>query len=200
MDGAVVGFVSTLPAARPAIRVRQLELGAGGHWPEVMPGLLAALAGRAAPRRSCSSWAPSTRRTSCTAGRSRRGAGRPRWAVRLPDPPAFLRRIAPALEVRLAHSPLAQHSGDLVLGNYRTGLRLHFEQGHLAQVDEVPVTTEHPGDVSLPGLLVTHLLLGHRTLGELEAVLPDVMVHRPGARPLVDALFPRRPSNPWALN
>jgi hypothetical protein len=120
--------------------------------------------------------------------------------VRIPDEPAFVRRVAPSLEVRLAHSPLAQHSGELVLGDYRKGLRLSFERGRLADVDVIPVATDAPGDVSLPGLARWHLLFGHRTVADLEAVLPDVLVHRPAARPLVDVLFPRRPSNPWALN
>ncbi len=51
------------------------------------------------------------------------------WYVRVPDLPAFLRLIAPALEARLAASPLAGHSGELTLGFYRDGARLVFEGG-----------------------------------------------------------------------
>ncbi len=205
--GAVVGFVASLPAADGSVRIRQLELGAGGAWPVHVPEVLAALGAEAAATAP-----PGATPTLALElgpehpayafhGRPLTSWLRPRaWAVRVPDEPAFLRRIAPSLEVRLAHSALAQHSGTLVLGDYRTGLRLTFERGRLADVDRIDVTTEAPGDVSLPGLLRWHLLFGHRSLADLEAVLPDVLVHRPAARPLVDALFPRRVSNPWALN
>ena len=205
--GHVVGVVASLPGANGTLRIRQLELGAGGVWPVHVPEILAALGGEAAE--TAPGGAPPTlvlelgpeHPAYAFHGRPLATWRRPyAWSVRLADERAFLRRIAPSLEVRLAHSPLAQHTGELVLGDFRTGVRFTFEKGRLAEVDHVPVTTDAPGDVSLPGLLRWQLVFGHRTLAELEAVLPDVLVHRPGARPLVDALFPRRSSNPWALN
>src|SRR5262245_53374955 len=53
------------------------------------------------------------------------------WYVRVPDLPRLIRRIAPALERRLAESSSSGYSGELTLNFYRSGLRLAFEQGRL---------------------------------------------------------------------
>jgi hypothetical protein len=49
--------------------------------------------------------------------------------VDVPDLPAFLRRIRPALEQRLATSPLVNYSGEIKISFYRAGLRLVFLRG-----------------------------------------------------------------------
>ncbi len=51
------------------------------------------------------------------------------WYIRVPDLPAFLRRIAPVLERRLVASVVAGHTGELALSFYRTGIRLTFADG-----------------------------------------------------------------------
>ncbi|HEX6483754.1 MAG TPA: GNAT family N-acetyltransferase [Ktedonobacteraceae bacterium] len=53
------------------------------------------------------------------------------WYVRVKDLPAFLLHIAPALEKRLAASPVVGHSGEIRLDFYRGGLRIVFEGGRL---------------------------------------------------------------------
>ena len=53
------------------------------------------------------------------------------WWMRVPDVPAFLQHIRPALERRLARSALAGYSGAVCIDFYRTGVRLEFEQGKL---------------------------------------------------------------------
>ena len=47
--------------------------------------------------------------------------------IRVPDLPAFIRRIAPVLEQRLADSVATGYSGELQLSFYRDGLVMHFE-------------------------------------------------------------------------
>ncbi len=54
--------------------------------------------------------------------------------VRVPDFPAFLQRIAPVLEQRLAKSVAHGFSGELQVNLYRDGLKLMFESGRLASV------------------------------------------------------------------
>ena len=54
------------------------------------------------------------------------------WYLRVPDLPAFLARIAPALERRLAASPAANYTGTLKLDFYRGGLALFVRAGPAA--------------------------------------------------------------------
>jgi hypothetical protein len=120
------------------------------------------------------------------------------WYVRIPDLPAFLRRIAPALEERLAGSALAGYSGELHMTFYRDGLRLVFEGGRLrlAESWREPVWGEPRAQAGFPPLVFIQLLLGHRSLGELRQSFPDVWA-KELATPLLEALFPRRHS--WVL-
>ena len=129
------------------------------------------------------------------------GSGAPpyAWYVRVPDVPAFIRHIAPVLEQRLAASILVGYSGQLTLDFYRSGLRLHFEQGQLksaepwrgsAHVDE--------GDAGFPPLVFLQLLFGYRSLAELNEFFPDVWASDT-AKLLIDILFPKQPSTVYAL-
>ena len=119
------------------------------------------------------------------------------WYVRCPDPAGFLRRVAPVLERRLRDSTLARHSGILALNLYRSGIRLVFEGGQLAAVEAWMPDTEHVGDVAVPELVFLQLLFGFRNFAELERGLPDAICWRDAVRPLLAALFPRRPSWLW---
>ena len=50
-----------------------------------------------------------------------------------------------------------------------------------------------------PDLTFLQLLFGFRALAELEAAFPDCVVRTQEARALLDALFPRAPSDVWAV-
>ncbi len=121
------------------------------------------------------------------------------WYVRVPQLPAFLHRIAPVLEQRLAASPVAGFSGVVELDFYRDAISLHFEQGRLASVEE---GAGHASGLTCPPLVFLQLLFGHRDLGQLRGIYPDVAA-TPQVEPVVRALFPARPSRaelgvwPW---
>lgn len=119
------------------------------------------------------------------------------WYVRVPDLPAFIRHIAPALERRLAASVAAGHSGELRLNFYRGGLRLLFEDGRLAAAEDwrAPIWSSNPQG-GFPPLVFLQLLFGHRSLAELRHAFPDVWASDE-ATPLLEALFPPQPS--WVL-
>lgn len=120
------------------------------------------------------------------------------WYVRIPDLLGFMRHIAPALEARLAQSVVVGHTGDLKLSFYRSGVRLVFEQGKLTTIEPwMPQPGEgNGGDAAFPELTFFQLLLGYRTLEEMEAI-PDCLHEGDGARALLHALFPRRVSDVW---
>ncbi len=119
------------------------------------------------------------------------------WQVRITDEATFLRRIAPALEGRLAASPLAGLDGTLDFNLMRRLLRLRFAAGRLVAVEDEGFQQEAWMARFPPGV-ATMLLLGYRSREELCNWYPDASV-RPEARQLVDVLFPRRVSHVFAL-
>ena len=132
--------------------------------------------------------------------------------ARVPDVPAFLRAVTPALERRLAASACAGHTGTLTLGFYRSGVRLAFERGKVTALEawqpDIAVRGLEFGRPSpdarrpvamFPDLTFLQLLFGFRALGELEAAFPDCLVRTNDARALLDALFSRSPSDVWPL-
>lgn len=120
------------------------------------------------------------------------------WYVRIPDIPEFLRRIAPVLERRLEASSIAGFEGEFTLTFYRGGIRLKFSDGKLAEVDDHTFGQHDSANAGVPRLTFHQLLLGYRSLNDLEETNPDVWV-ADDHRALVDALFPKSPSNVYDI-
>ena len=120
------------------------------------------------------------------------------WYVRVPDLPAFLRHIAPALERRLAESPLVGYSGEVRISFYRDGLRLAFERGRLTAAEAWQPTPDDEGDCAFPGLTFLQLLFCYRSFADLDYAFVDVWSGGE-ARQLLQALFPPAPSEVWGL-
>ncbi|GER86845.1 hypothetical protein KDW_10070 [Dictyobacter vulcani] len=116
------------------------------------------------------------------------------WYIRVKDLPAFLRHIAPALEKRLAASPLAGYSGEIKIDFYRDGLRMVFEQGRITIIESwrAPLYAAD-ANASFPPLLFLQVLFGHRSIEALRYIFPDIWVSNE-ARLLLKILFPTRPS------
>jgi hypothetical protein len=135
------------------------------------------------------------------------------WYARVPDVAAFLGAVAPALERRLAASPCAGHTGTLTLSFYTDGVRLALERGKLAAVEawrpDITVRGLELGRPSgdprrplamFPDRTFLQLLFGFRTLEALETAFPDCVVRTPEARALLNALFPKTPSDVWPVS
>lgn len=110
------------------------------------------------------------------------------WQIKLPNLPALLRKLAPTFERRLAESSLAGLSRDLHFDLYRSALFMRFVNGRLLAVEAV--NPGAPGDVRMPPQLMTPLLFGWRSFGELSYIFPDALINA-ASRALVDVLFPR---------
>jgi hypothetical protein len=117
------------------------------------------------------------------------------WYLRVADLPAFLWRIAPVLERRVTDSAVVGYTGSLKLGFYRSGLLVTFEAGRLVGVESWRPSHEDPGAAAFPGLSFLQLLFGYRSVSELRAVFPDCWTETDEAEAVLDALFPRKPSN-----
>ncbi len=115
------------------------------------------------------------------------------WYIRVPDMPAFIRHIAPALEKRLADSVAVRYSGELKISFYRDGLRLLFEHGKLMMAESwKPADNE---SAAFPGLTFIQLLFGYRSLDELHYAFADCFWDNNEARVILNILFPKRLSD-----
>jgi hypothetical protein len=121
------------------------------------------------------------------------------WYVRVPDLPDFVRCIGPALERRLAESPLAGHNDEFKISFYRDGLRLAFEKGRLVGVGSWLPEPGDWGDAAFPDLTFLQVLLGYRSLDELLYAFADCWIESDAARALLNALFPKQASDVWGV-
>lgn len=121
------------------------------------------------------------------------------WYIRVPDLPRFIQRVAPVLERRLAASAQADYSGELTLDFYRGGLRLAFDGGKLTATEDWRPPLWVEAKAGFPPLVFLQLLCGYRSLNDLRSIYPDVWAEGDAA-PLLDALFPKRPSSLYPLD
>jgi hypothetical protein len=120
------------------------------------------------------------------------------WFIRVPDLPAFIRHIAPALETRLAHSVMDGYSGTMRLNFYTSNLALTWENGKLTDVGPFAMKDFFDCDAFFPDLTFLHLLFGHRTLAELNHTRTDCYAATNDTAVLLPALFPKQPS--WLVH
>jgi hypothetical protein len=118
--------------------------------------------------------------------------------VRIPDVVDFLTHVAPELEARLAASPFAGQRGSLDLSFYRSGARIVFDAGRIERVESWTPDTGARGDLAFPDLSFLSLLMGHRSLQELNDFYPDCIVGNEQRGALAEVLFPKQPSSLWA--
>ena len=119
------------------------------------------------------------------------------WFIRVPDLPAFLWHIAPALARRLASSVIAGYTGALKVNFYVTQLKVDFKDGKL--VDVGPYIPEHffDADAFFPDLTFLQLLFGYRSLDELNYARVDCYANNADAAVLLNTLFPKQHS--WVV-
>ncbi len=117
------------------------------------------------------------------------------WYIRVPDVPAFVRHIAPALEKRLAESPQSGWTGEFKINFYRSGLRLDFKEGSITAVEAWKPDRVEEGDAAFPDLTFLQVLFGYRSMEELQHAFPDCSANTDEARALLPILFPKKASN-----
>ncbi len=118
------------------------------------------------------------------------------WYIRVPDIPAFVRHITPALEERLAGSAQSGYTGEMKVSFYRSGLLFKFQEGSISVEGWKPDRVEE-GDAAFPDLTFLQLLFGYRDLDELQHAFPDCRLSYASAdevRALLGALFPKQTS------
>lgn len=123
------------------------------------------------------------------------------WLFNFHHPEAFLLKLGPVLEKRLAESDCAGLTTDLIINLYRQAYRLCFHNGKLTGVDALGFIDSSMGadggDLCIPPDAFVRLLLGYRDLDNLYDAWPDIVVKK-RARHVLDALFPRHNSYLYA--
>ena len=122
------------------------------------------------------------------------------WYLRVPDSVGFLQHVSPFLEERLARSPFTGHTGELKLTFYRNGLKLVFEEGLLKVEAWKPTPHGHSGDAAFPDRTFLQLLFGYRSIQELDFAYADCWYKNDEALGLINALFPKEPSDVWPIS
>ncbi len=209
-DGAAhpVGVMSHTPILWPPgwLHLNMIEVEDDVAWSDVMPGVLWHLRTRGLEQESRqgiellgATLSLGTEHPCYEAIRTRLTPGHPGYALylRVPDVRGFVEKVTPALEANLAASDLAGHSGSLALSFYRDGVRLELERGRISSVTSWRPATDDPGDLAFPDLTYLHLLFGHRSWSELYPIFADVFAWKSETVPLLNALFPKQPSDPW---
>ncbi len=118
------------------------------------------------------------------------------WLVRIRHVGAFLQKLAPVFERRLAASPYAGLTCDLCLNLFREAFWLRFRRGRLTVEAAGFVDASmgaDGGDIRVPPEAFPRLALGYRRFEELRDAWPDIGL-RPGLGHLVDVVFPSVPS------
>ncbi|MFM7679904.1 MAG: GNAT family N-acetyltransferase [Roseiflexaceae bacterium] len=119
------------------------------------------------------------------------------WYLRVPDFVPLIWHMRTLLEQRLAASTFRGYSGSLILWFYRHGLEMVWQNGILQHVHPwtAPAYGE-PFHATYPPGIFAQQLFGWRAFHELHHWRKDVWAQRT-AIPLIDTLFPKKPS--WFL-
>ena len=121
------------------------------------------------------------------------------WYLRLPDLCGFLKHIQPVLEKRLAESIAANHSREIRISFYRTGLRIVIDHGTITTIESWKPAPKEGGDAAFPGLTFLQLLFGYRSFNELKHAFADCWCDSDEVRTLLDILFPKKLSNVYPI-
>jgi hypothetical protein len=208
-SGRPIGFMAhAARLAGPTLGVQMYELEPGVSWLAVTPSVvryLQATGQQYAEQRQNEPWGAfafwlGTQHPVYQVLHSRLPRTQPSyaWYIRVPDLLGFVRHITPVLETRLAQSVAVGHSGELLLSFYRTGMRLVFEGGHIAQVEPWQPTPEQGGNAAFPDHTFLQLLFGYHSLSELREAFADCWADEE-AYVLLTALFPKQPSLVWPV-
>ncbi|MFC1959983.1 GNAT family N-acetyltransferase [Chloroflexota bacterium] len=109
------------------------------------------------------------------------------WQIHLPDVALLLRQIAPVLEQRVADSPFAGLTQTVCLNLFKEAFEMCFIEGRLTAVNAVGF--REGGEFRLPPLQFAPLVLGYRTLAEMQHMYPDIGINGQN-RLLFEVLFP----------
>ena len=118
----------------------------------------------------------------------------------MPDLAAFLQVIQPTLETQLANSAFVNYSGKLKLSFYQDGVLFKFEKGKIMEISNLGFDELEKSQVQFPLPTFLHLVFGYRTVEELREIHIDCATQNEETANLINTLFPKKPSEVWAIS
>ncbi|MFX1418759.1 MAG: GNAT family N-acetyltransferase [Promethearchaeota archaeon] len=112
------------------------------------------------------------------------------YYVRVPSIKKFLMLIKPVLEARLAASEYKDISDSIRISSYIEGFTLNFKHGKFVNIEILKRNELKESHIRIPPLVIYQLLLGYRSVDELEELYPDVSVNAL-YKSLIQTIFPK---------
>ncbi|MFX1252476.1 MAG: GNAT family N-acetyltransferase [Promethearchaeota archaeon] len=114
------------------------------------------------------------------------------WFVKIPSFKSFLEQISLVLEKRLHQSIYKKIDTRITISYYKAGIKLTFKKGKLISLTELSIadmqSSNQPIDLYIPPNNLIQLLMGYRTLDELDELDVSIAGKK---KHLLEILFPK---------
>ncbi|MHA2006316.1 MAG: GNAT family N-acetyltransferase [Promethearchaeota archaeon] len=116
------------------------------------------------------------------------------WQVKIPNLEKFFYLIRELIEKRLKHSEYKGLTKTIRISNFRESIILDCIDGI---IEKIEIKKEYPDpkitDLMIPGALLFKLILGDRSIDELNYIITDVRVNI-SSKSLIETIFPKKKS------
>jgi predicted acetyltransferase len=114
------------------------------------------------------------------------------WQVKIPNLKSFFQTIRKIIEKRLERSEFKEITKILRFSDYNETVELNFVNGKIQKIEQVQgYPNPQVTDLRIPGAILFKLLLGDRTVNEINYIITDAIVHI-SSKLLIDTIFPKQ--------
>ena len=118
------------------------------------------------------------------------------WQIKVPDLKRFFESIKVVLENRIEKSKFNNLSKTVIISDYKQSIELIFNNGKIEAIkSESGYPDAEKCDVRIPGAMLLKLLLGDKTVDEINYIVKDARIN-PSSKNLIQILFPQVNSIP----
>lgn len=114
------------------------------------------------------------------------------WQVKIPNLSRFFQLSKKIFEERLKRSEFRRLTKTVAISSYQETVKINFNNG---KIESIEVEKGYPNpqttDLRIPGALLFKLLLGDRTIGEINYIIKDALVTIL-SRSLIEIMFPKK--------
>jgi hypothetical protein len=114
------------------------------------------------------------------------------WQVKIPNLKSFFQTVKKIIEERVERSELKGLTKTIRISNYNQTIELEFNNG---EIQTIQIVEEYPNpqmtDLRIPGALLFKLLLGDRTIDEINYIIKDAIANF-SSKSLIENLFPKK--------
>ena len=116
------------------------------------------------------------------------------WQIKIPYLDKFLNLIKKIIENRVKNSKFRGLTKAIRISNYKDTIELDFYNGKIKNIEiKKDYQNLEPMDLSVPGTLLYKLILGDRTIDEINYIIKDALVNI-SSKSLIETIFPKKKS------